>query len=100
MASGLVLTYTTTRVFNIAHGAFGMVLAFTYWDFTVRQGMPIPLALVLVLLVIAPVIGWTISRYVTRGLGDGPAAVPLVVTVGLLVALIGVSQYIWKSQFR
>lgn len=25
-ASGLVLTYTTTRVFNIAHGAFGMVL--------------------------------------------------------------------------
>ena len=27
-ASGLVLTYTTTRVFNIAHGAFGMVLAF------------------------------------------------------------------------
>ena len=27
-ASGLVLTYSTTRVFNIAHGAFGMLLAF------------------------------------------------------------------------
>ena len=26
MASGLVLTYATTRVFNIAHGAFGMVI--------------------------------------------------------------------------
>ena len=25
-ASGLVLTYTTTRVFNIAHGAFGLSL--------------------------------------------------------------------------
>src|SRR4051812_22294226 len=99
-ASGLVLTYTTTRVFNIAHGAFGMLLAFTFWDFTVRQGMPIPLALALVLLVIAPLIGWFVQRFVTRGLGEGPAAVPLVVTVGLLVALIGVSQYVWKSKFR
>ncbi len=48
-ASGLVLTYTTTRVFNIAHGAFGMLLAFVFWDFSVRQGMPTWLALVLVL---------------------------------------------------
>ena len=100
MASGLVLTYTTTRVFNIAHGAFGMLLAFTFWDFTVRQGMPIVLALALVLLVIAPLIGWLIQRFVTRGLGEGPAAVPLVVTVGMLVALIGVSQYVWKAEFR
>ena len=40
-AGGLVLTYTTTRVFNIAHGAFGMVLSFLFWDFSVRQGLPI-----------------------------------------------------------
>ena len=39
-ASGLVLTYATTRVFNIAHGAFGMLLSFVFWDFSVRQGMP------------------------------------------------------------
>ena len=32
-ASGLVLTYTTTRVFNLAHGAIGMLCAFT-WDWT------------------------------------------------------------------
>ena len=30
-ASGLVLTYSTTRVFNIAHGAFGMLLSFVFW---------------------------------------------------------------------
>src|SRR3546814_2206434 len=61
-ASGLVLTYTTTRVFNIAHGAFGMILAFTFWDFSVRQGLPVWLSMVLVLLVVAPAIGWFISR--------------------------------------
>ena len=74
-ASGLVLTYTTTRVFNIAHGAFGMVMAFTFWDFSQRQGMPTWLGLVLVLGVVAPGIGWFVPRFVTRGLGEGPVSV-------------------------
>ena len=39
-ASGLVLTYATTRVFNVAHGALGMLLSFVFWDFSVRQGLP------------------------------------------------------------
>ncbi len=100
MASGLVLTYTTTRVFNIAHGAFGMVLAFTFWDFTQRQGLPTLLSLFLVLGVVAPAIGWFIQRFVTRGLGEGPVSVALVVTVGLLVGLIGLAQQIWKPEPR
>lgn len=100
MASGLVLTYTTTRVFNIAHGAFGMVLAFTFWDFTQRQGLPTLLSLLLVLGVVAPAIGWFIQRFVTRGLGEGPVSVALVVTVGLLVGLIGLAQQIWKPEPR
>ena len=29
-ASGLVLTYTTSRIFNVAHGAIGMVMAFVF----------------------------------------------------------------------
>lgn len=99
-ASGLVLTYTTTRVFNIAHGAFGMVLAFTFWDFSVRQGMPTWLALLLVLGVVAPAIGWFIQRFVARNLGDAPTSVSLVVTVGLLVGLIGIAQYIWPPAPR
>ncbi|WP_343996614.1 ABC transporter permease, partial [Nocardioides dubius] len=99
-ASGLVLTYATTRVFNIAHGAFGMVLAFTFWDFSVRQGMPTWLALFLVLGVVAPAIGWFIQRFVTRNLGSAPVSVSLVVTVGLLVGLIGVAQYLWPPQSR
>lgn len=99
-ASGLVLTYTTTRVFNIAHGAFGMVMAFTFWDFSQRQGMPTWLALVLVLGVVAPATGWFVQRFVTRGLGEGPVSVSLVVTVGLFVGLIGLAQYIWPPAPR
>ncbi|GAB2887801.1 ABC transporter permease [Nocardioides pacificus] len=99
-ASGLVLTYTTTRVFNIAHGAFGMVLAFTFWDFSQRQGLPVWLSLVLVLFVVAPLIGFGIQRFVARGLGDAPVSVSLVVTVGLFVGLIGVAQQIWPPEPR
>src|SRR6478735_9197135 len=99
-ASGLVLTYTTTRVFNIAHGAFGMVMAFTFWDLSQRQGMPTWLSLVLVLGVIAPATGWFVQRFVTRGLGEGPVSISLVVTVGLFVGLIGLAQYIWPPEPR
>ncbi len=99
-ASGLVLTYTTTRVFNMAHGAFGMVMAFTFWDFSQRQGLPLWLSLFLVLGVVAPGIGWLIQRYVTRGLGEGPVSVALVVTVGLFVGCIGLAQQIWPPDAR
>lgn len=99
-ASGLVLTYTTTRVFNIAHGALGMVMSFVFWDFSVRQGLPTWLALVLVLLVVAPAVGWLLQRFVTRGLGEGPVSVALVVTVGLLVGCIGFATQVWPPEAR
>ena len=38
-ASGLVLTYTTTGIFNFAHGAIGMLGAFTYWQLHVALGL-------------------------------------------------------------
>ncbi|MDN4174600.1 ABC transporter permease [Nocardioides sp. SOB77] len=99
-ASGLVLTYTTTRVFNLAHGAFGMVMAFVFWDFSQRQGLNLFLSLFLVLGVIAPAIGWGIQRFVTKGLGEGPVSVALVVTVGLFVGLIGLAQQVWPPEPR
>lgn len=99
-ASGLVLTYTTTRVFNIAHGAFGMVLSFLFWDFSVRQGLPIWLSLILTLFVVAPAIGWFIARFVAKGLGEAPVSVSLVVTVGLLVGCIGFATQVYKPEAR
>jgi branched-chain amino acid transport system permease protein len=99
-ASGLVLTYSTTRVFNVAHGAFGMVLAFLYWDLSQRQGLALWLSMLIVLFLIAPVIGFLVQKFLTKGLGEGPVGVSLVVTVGLLVALIGVATQIWPPEAR
>jgi len=100
VASGLVLTYTTTRVFNVAHGAFGMLLSFVFWDFSVRQGINLWLSLALVLLVVAPAIGWFISRFIAKGLGDAPVSVSLVVTVALLVMCVGVATQVYPPEAR
>src|SRR6476659_8269720 len=96
-ASGLVLTYTTTRVFNLGHGAISMVCAFLYWQLTVQEHMNGFLALMLILLVIAPAIGFVIERVLARNLGDAPVSVSLVVTVGLFVGLVGIAQQVWPA---
>jgi branched-chain amino acid transport system permease protein len=96
-ASGLVLTYTTTRVFNLGHGAISMVMAFVYWQLTVQDHVPIVLAVFLILFVIAPLLGIVIERVMMRDLGDAPVSVSLVVTIGLFVLLIGVAQQLWPA---
>ncbi len=97
-ASGLVLTYTTTGIFNFAHGAIGMLGAFTYWQLHVGWGWPIPLALAGVLLVAAPALGLLIERAIIRGLHDAPETIRIVVTVSLLVAILGLGLWIWSPQ--
>jgi len=97
-ASGLVLTYTTTGVFNFAHGAIGMLGAFTYWQLRVDWGLPTPVAVAIVLLVIAPLFGAGIERGIMRRLQGTSDATQLVVTVSLLAASLGLTQWIWSPQ--
>ena len=99
-ASGLVITYATSNVFNMAHGAIGMFMAFMFWELSVRQGLPSVVALLLVVGVIAPLFGALIERTMMRRMTDAPVMVSLTVTVGLLVALIGLSQSIWPAEGR
>ena len=99
-ASGLVLTYATSNVFNVAHGAVGMFMAFVYWELTVARGVPALLALVLVVGVAAPLLGFLLERFMMRRLTEAPVAIALVMTVGLLVMLIGVAQVVWPPAGR
>lgn len=99
-ASGLVITYATSNVFNMAHGAVGMVMAFLYWELDVNRGLPSVLALVLVVGVVAPLFGAVIERLMMRRLVDATVTVSLTVTVGLLVMLIGLAQSLWPPEGR
>ncbi|MCU1602146.1 MAG: transporter permease [Frankiales bacterium] len=94
-ATGLVVTYTTSGVFNFAHGATGMVAAFSYWQLTVAWGLPTWLGMLLVLGVLAPLFGFVVEVVLVRPLYRRSAEAPLVATLGLLLILIGTSFAIW-----
>jgi branched-chain amino acid transport system permease protein len=96
-ASGLVVTYTTSGIFNFAHGAFGMMAAFTYWQVHVAWGVPTIPAVILVVFVIAPLFGAVIERVIMRGIEGASDVVKIVVTVSLMVALLGLAQVIWPQ---
>jgi len=95
-ASGLVLTYTTTGVFNFAHGGVGMVAAFVYYQLNREVGVPVPLALFLVLGVLAPVLGLVLER-ILRSFRGAPPGTTLTVTIAITILLIGIAQYAYQS---
>ncbi len=96
IASGLVLTYTTTGVFNFAHGAIGMLGAFAYWQLRVDWHWSTPFALAFVLLVLAPLFGVFLEVVVMRGLQGTSEVTKIVVSIGLLAAMIGLANWIWS----
>jgi branched-chain amino acid transport system permease protein len=96
IASGLVLTYTTTGIFNFAHGAAGMLFAFTYWQLRFDWNWPAPLALFVVLFILAPLFGILLEAVIMRGLEGTTETVKLVVSISLLLFMIGLAQLIWK----
>lgn len=100
-ASGLVVTYTTSGVFNFAHGAIGMMAAFAYWALRVPLGWPTVPALVAVVFVAAPAAGALIERGLIRGLHGAPTSSSIGVTLGLLLALVGLASVLWSpTTFR
>lgn len=94
-ATGLVVTYTTSGVFNFAHGATGMLLAYLYWQFRFDMHWSGPAALILVLLIIAPVYGIVLERALIRPLDPSDSGLMLIITVALMVASLGVAVTAW-----
>ena len=94
-ASGVVVTYTTTGVFNFAQGAIGMLMAFVFWEFTVAQGMAQLPAALLTVLVVAPVFGVLLEVLVMHRLVGASLVVQLVVTIGLMLFFMGLAPTIW-----
>jgi branched-chain amino acid transport system permease protein len=94
-ATGLVVVYSTTGIFNIAHGAVGMICAFVYWELSVRRGIPAPVALFLVVVVVAPLLGVLFSRVLMRRLMHAPLITQLLGTVAVTALLLGGAALIW-----
>jgi branched-subunit amino acid ABC-type transport system permease component len=96
-ASGLVVTYTTSGVFNFAQGAIGMIMAFLYWEVRINHHWPAPIALIFVILIAAPLLGMFLERFIMRKLVHTTLVVQLVVTIGLMFFFMGLATTIWDE---
>jgi branched-chain amino acid transport system permease protein len=95
LASGLVVTYTTSGIFNFAHGAIAMMAAFSYWQLSVQWDVPVVVSVLLILFVLAPAFGVFLDVVIMRGLEGTSDVIKTVVTVGVLFALIALAQIVW-----
>src|SRR3954453_15795719 len=94
MASGLVLTYTTSGTFNFAHGARAFATAYLYYQLHTALGVPIVPALLIRAFVFAPILGLLLDRILLRRLAKAPVYARIVGTIGLLVALPALIQWL------
>ena len=95
-ASGLVVTYNTTGIFNFAHGAMGMVLAYVFWQLWQGWGLPELVSLAIALFVAAPVLGIVVERVIMRPLYGAATSIRLAVTLGLLLVLVALAGAVWN----
>ena len=96
-ASGLVVTYKSTGVFNFAHGAVGMLMAYLYWQLWQGWGWNPVLSLAVVLLVIAPLFALAVERVLMRPLYGAALSTMIVVTLGLFLVLYGLVSTLWDQ---
>jgi branched-chain amino acid transport system permease protein len=94
---GLVLTYRATGIFNFAHGAVAMFVAYILWQTNVGWGWPLLLAAPVAILIAGPAIGILLERLVFRPLELNRASTSekLVATLGVFVVLVGLAITIW-----
>ncbi|MGW6406867.1 ABC transporter permease subunit [Streptomyces vinaceus] len=87
LATGLVLSYSASGLFNFAHGATAYLCALTFYEVHSGLGWPAVPAALLVVCVLAPGLGWGLDRLMFRRLARVGETAQIVATIGLLVAL-------------
>ena len=96
-AAGLVVTYSTSGVFNFAHGAVATASALVYWQLRFDWHVPALIAILLTVGVVAPLLGVLLEVVVIRGLRGTSEVTRLVTPIAVLLAVTGGSTWLWFS---
>jgi branched-chain amino acid transport system permease protein len=73
-----------------------MAAAYSFWQLWQGWHLNVVLSVVIVLVVVAPIFGVIVERVLMRPLEGAAADLPIVVTLGLLLALVGTANIVWK----
>ena len=93
---GLVLTFKTSGILNFGYGAVAALDVYAFYFLNNGHGMPWPIAALICLLVVAPVLG-LLLELLARLLANASETVKVVATVGLIL-IVAVLSDIWARQ--
>jgi branched-chain amino acid transport system permease protein len=99
-ATGLVVTYTTTGVFNFAHGAVAMFCAFSYWQLNQAWGWPSWICLIIVLLLEAPLLAVYVEEVYMKKIFGASVVRSLMISLGMMLVLVGGAEALWGPATR
>ena len=99
VALGLVLVYKSSRVLNLAHGSFLMILSWLCWSFAAQLGLPMWLS-ILSVLAISVLAGLGVERFILRPLIGQPILAIIIVTLALGYFLEGVAIMAWGADTK
>jgi ABC-type branched-subunit amino acid transport system ATPase component/branched-subunit amino acid ABC-type transport system permease component len=94
VASGLVLSYSATGIFNFAYGGIAFAAAYLYYEFNGSLHYHIVPSALLVILVFAPLLGLLLDWAVFRPLARASESAKIVACIGLLIAIPGLTEWI------
>jgi ABC-type branched-subunit amino acid transport system ATPase component/branched-subunit amino acid ABC-type transport system permease component len=92
-ATGLVLTYKTSGIFNFAHGSAAAVAVFVFYYLRTEHNWPWPAAAVISVLLLGPAMGLLLAL-VARLLEQAGHVLKIAATVGILTAVLAIGN-IW-----
>ena len=98
VALGFVVTYRTSGVFNLAFGAQAYVSAAIFFKTRIEWGWPTIWCFLLSVVLVAPLLGLTLERFIFRPLRTASAVAKLVVAVGLTVALPALFELVFQFE--
>lgn len=98
VAVGLVLTYQATGVFNFAFGAQAYTSAYIYTKLVQNEGLPIWLAFLISVVVVAPLLGLAFDRFLFRKIPNTNTTAKLVTGISLFVGIPFLLPVLFGSQ--
>jgi len=94
VSAGLTLSYSATGIFNFAYGGVAFSAAYVYYELNTALGWSIGWAALVTLLVFAPLLGLALNTIVFRPLARAGESAKIVATVGLMIALPALTQWV------
>ena len=100
VAVGLVLTYQTSGMFNLAFGAQAYVSAVIFYDTVETHHWPLWLALIFSVLVVGPLLGIALDRILYRYMRAATTTVKLITAIGLSIGIPSVVEFFFGTSSK